>query len=288
MTGARRNRVVVIGHINHDRIWRLSEPLRAGGRIAWTSRETRLGGGGYFTARRLLELGHPVALLSNLMDDTNGDAALAELQAAGFDTTLIARREGATDFADILLDPTGERTILSSEGRLSRTFLLDQPIAALAFYVNAPKLPEAIIASLAAAPLVVSQMPLREGEPRPADIMVGSKADLPGVNLTDVWRRAQALGSARLRHLVMTDGPGAISVFDGKDETRVTLKRVVHVRDTIGAGDSFSGALIHALLRGIDIVEASRSAGDETADWLERREARSAQQQQNPAPRTFA
>ena len=50
-----RKRVIVVGHINHDRIWRLTEPLRAGGRIAWSSRETRLGGGGYFTARRLLD-----------------------------------------------------------------------------------------------------------------------------------------------------------------------------------------------------------------------------------------
>lgn len=102
-----RKRVIVVGHINHDRIWRLTEPLRAGGRIAWSSRETRLGGGGYFTARRLLELGHDVALLSNLMTDGHGREALTALQVAGFDTTLITQREGETDFADILLDPTG-------------------------------------------------------------------------------------------------------------------------------------------------------------------------------------
>ena len=77
MTKPVTTRVVVIGHINHDRIWRLTEPLRAGGRIAWASRETRLGGGGYFTARRLLDLGHEVALLSNLMSDAHGEAALA-------------------------------------------------------------------------------------------------------------------------------------------------------------------------------------------------------------------
>lgn len=272
MTKSGNKRVVVIGHINHDRIWRLTEPLRAGGRIAWSSRETRLGGGGYFTARRLLDLGHDVALLSNLMSDAHGKAALADLEAAGFDTSLIARRDGETDFADILLDPTGERTILSSERRLSRTFLLDEPVHADAFYVNAPKLPKTILASLERAALVVSQFPLREGEPRTADIMVGSKADLPGVSMPDAWRRARRLGSERLTHLVMTDGPAAISIFDGQIEHTVALDRTVSVPDTIGAGDSFSGALINALLSGADVVAASRIAGNDTTVWLERRE----------------
>ncbi|MFN3507226.1 MAG: PfkB family carbohydrate kinase [Allorhizobium sp.] len=273
MTDGSRKRVVVIGHINHDRIWRLTEPLRPGGRIAWSSRETRLGGGGYFTARRLLDLGHDVALLSNLMSDAHGETALAELQAAGFDTTLISRRDGETDLADILLDPTGDRTILSSERRLSRTFLLDQPIMADAFYVNAPRLPGTILASLNHAPLVVSQFPLREGEVRPADIMVGSKADLPGTSIAEVWVTARRLATERLTHLVMTDGPAAISVYDGSTETRVTLNRQVTVRDTIGAGDTFSGSLVHALLGGKDVNEASQLAGDETTAWLEHRES---------------
>ncbi|MDH4414276.1 MAG: PfkB family carbohydrate kinase [Rhizobium sp.] len=275
MTGARRNRVVVIGHINHDRIWRLTEPLRAGGRIAWSSRETRLGGGGYFTARRLLDLGHDVALLSNLMGDAHGESALADLRAAGFDTSLIARRDGDTDFADILLDPTGERTILSSERRLSRTFLLGQQIEADAFYVNAPKLPETILAALEHAPLVVSQFPLREGDVRPADVMVGSKADFPGVTLAEAWQRASALASKRLTHLVMTDGPAAISIYDGRNERTASLDRTVSVRDTIGAGDTFCGSLMHALLGGADIVEGSRIAANATTDWLELREAES-------------
>lgn len=275
MSGDHRKRVVVIGHINHDRIWRLTEPLRSGGRIAWSSRETRLGGGGYFTARRLLDFGHDVALLSNLMSDGHGEEALAELKDAGFDTTLIARRDGETDFADILLDPTGERTILSSERRLSRTFVLNHDVAADAFYVNAPKLPDTILASLNRAPLVVSQVPLREGEVRPADIMVGSKADLPGMPMTEVWAMARALATDRLSHLVMTDGPSAISVYDGCEETMLTLARTIVVRDTIGAGDTFSGNLLHALLDGKNVVEASRLAGDQTTVWLERREAQS-------------
>jgi fructokinase len=265
-------RIVVIGHVNHDRIWRLTEPLRAGGRILWSSRDTRLGGGGYFTARRLRDLGHEVAILSNLMTDSHGDKAMADLDALGFDTTLVTRVPGDTDFADILLDPAGERTILSNERRLSRAFVLKEPLFDTVFYVNAPLLPETILASLHQARLVVSQLPLRRAMPRAADIMVGSKADLPGMGITDVWSLASELADGRLRHLVMTDGPEAISIYDGSREITIAIADRVSVRDTIGAGDSFSGGLIHALLSRADIIEAARLAARWTAEWLTARE----------------
>ncbi|RKE83543.1 PfkB family carbohydrate kinase [Rhizobium sp. AG855] len=271
------DRIVVVGHVNHDRIWRLTEPLRAGGRILWSSRNTRLGGGGYFTARRLRDLGHSVAILSNLMTDEHGDTAMADLAGLGFDISLITRVPGGTDFADILLDPEGERTILSNERRLSRAFVLDEALSDGVFYVNAPLLPDTILASLAQARLVVSQLPLRRAAPRPADIMIGSKADMPDRSIADVWSLAAELSGSRLRHLVMTDGPDAISIYDGTREITVAIAQRVSVRDTIGAGDSFSGGLIHALLSGADIVEAARIAADLTARWLVGREQQTAQ-----------
>lgn len=272
MTDAQSERIVVIGHVNHDRIWRLTEPLRAGGRIAWSSRDTRLGGGGYFTASRLRQLGHPVAILSNLMTDSHGDRAMADLDALGFDTSLITRVPGDTDFADILLDPLGERTILSNERRLSRKFILNTPLADTVFYVNAPLLPETILTSLGKARLVVSQLPLRNAARRPADIIIGSKADVPDRSMNDIWSLASELSGRRLRHLVMTDGPEAISIYDGTREITIALATKVSVRDTIGAGDSFSGGLIHALLSGADIADAARIAADLTAEWLVTRE----------------
>lgn len=272
MKDGSEGRIVVIGHVNHDRIWRLTEPLRAGGRILWSSRNTRLGGGGYFTARRLRDLGHPVAILSNLMTDEYGDRAMADLDALGFDTSLMTRLPGDTDFADILLDPMGERTILSNERRLSREFVLTAPVSDATFYVNAPILPDTILTALHQARLVVSQLPLRRAAPRPADIMIGSKADVPAKSINDCWSLASALADGRLRHLVMTDGPQAISIYDGTREITVAIEQQVAVRDTIGAGDSFSGGLIHALLSGIEIVEAARIAAVLTAQWLASRE----------------
>ncbi|WP_182308091.1 hypothetical protein [Ciceribacter thiooxidans] len=35
--------IVVVGHVNHDHIWRITEPLRPGGRISFSERSLRLG-----------------------------------------------------------------------------------------------------------------------------------------------------------------------------------------------------------------------------------------------------
>ena len=59
-------------------------------------------------------------------------------------------------------------------------------------------------------------------------------------------------------------------------EVTVVPAERVQVRDTIGAGDSFSGGVIHALLRGADIAESVRIAADLTADWLAAREQETA------------
>ena len=90
-----------------------------------------------------------------------------------------------------------------------------------------------------------------------------------------------ALGHDRIADLAGVAFPGgatatlgALGPFEtGEVSFDVTLDRTVSVPDTIGAGDSFSGALINCLLGGADIVTASRIAGNDTTVWLERREA---------------
>lgn len=269
--------VVVIGHINHDRVWRLKEPLRPGGRIAWIDRNVRLGGGGYYTGSMLLALGRNVELVSSLVDDEHGRRALEELQKAGFGTGHITMRDGETEFAEIFLDPAGERTILGSTKRITRSFTLDRPLRARAFYVNGMQLADTVVASLDKAALVVSQFPLRNPTPRPADIMVGSRADFPGLSLADIWQAACTIAGDRLKDLMLTDGPNEICVYDGRSETRIGVHEKVVTADTIGAGDSFSGAVLHELLNGMPINDAAASACERTADWLRNRDTATAE-----------
>lgn len=265
--------IIVIGHINHDRIWRLNAPLRSGARISWSDRRVRLGGGGYYTARRLMELDHPVCLVSTLKGDHHGRWARDVLAGRAYDLSHVGTVEGNTECADILLEPNGERTILSDEKRASRSFNLSAPVEGKAFYVNGARLCDAIIESLQQAPLVLSQFPLGSPTPRPADVMVGSKADFPGETIDQIWGKATDISGPRLRQLALTDGPREITLFDGSERRDVHVAAPVSSHDTIGAGDSFSAALLHALLDGAPLAEAAEWAGEATAQWLRQRDA---------------
>ncbi len=67
-----------------------------------------------------------------------------------------------------------------------------------------------------------------------------------------------------LRYLIFTAGE-KFSIVYGKNEKSYLPTPHVNVKDTVGAGDAFSGTFIMALLRGEDIFSAHRRAVDTAA-----------------------
>ncbi|MBZ5762356.1 hypothetical protein LAV84_20485 [Rhizobium sp. VS19-DR104.2] len=59
-------RVIVIGGVNHDRIWQLDASLTTGKRLQYSQRVIRIGCGGFYTALQLLDLGAEIALVIRL------------------------------------------------------------------------------------------------------------------------------------------------------------------------------------------------------------------------------
>ncbi|PBB23588.1 PfkB family carbohydrate kinase [Mesorhizobium sp. WSM4304] len=263
--------VIVVGHVNHDQVWSLSSPLASGARLTYSDRVVRLGGGGFHTGTRLAKLGNDVRLISNLMDDGHGRAALAELRASGIDTGYVTMWAGETRFTEILLEPNGERTILNTSGQLRPLFAAPEPVSGDAAYLNALVLDDGLVASLRTIPLVVSQFPLRSTSHRPADIVIGSRADFPGENTHAIWERASRIAGPRLRTLVLTDGMLPISLYDGEALNHVTPLKQVSVPDTIGAGDCFAGIFLHGLLQGLTLELSAEQASRQTAEWLSER-----------------
>ncbi|WP_322415478.1 PfkB family carbohydrate kinase [Mesorhizobium huakuii] len=263
--------VIVVGHVNHDQVWSLSSPLASGARLTYSDRVVRLGGGGFHTGTQLAKLGNDVRLISNLMDDGHGRAALAKLQASGIDTGYVTLWPGETRFTEILLEPSGERTILNTGGQSRPPFAAPEPVHGDAAYLNALVLDDGLVASLRTIPLVVSQFPLRSASPRPADIVIGSRADFPGEDTQAIWERASGIAGPRLRTLVLTDGTRPISLYDGKALNQVTPLKQVCVPDTIGAGDCFTGIFLHGLLQGLSPELSAEQASQQTAEWLSQR-----------------
>ena len=187
------------------------------------------------------------------------------------DTGYVTMRAGETQFTEILLEPNGERTILNSGGQMRPPYAAPEPVTADAAYLNALVLDAGLVASLRTIPLVISQFPLRSASPRPADIVIGSRADFPGEDTQVIWERASLIAGPRLKTLVLTDGTRPISLYDGKALNQVTPLKQISVPDTIGAGDCFTGIFLHGLLQGLSLAVSAKQASQRTADWLSER-----------------
>lgn len=267
------SRVLVIAHLNHDRIWQLDGPLKSGSRVSWRERGVRLGGGGYFTGSRFLELGHEVALVSSLSNDVNGAEAWEHLSQTGFDMQHVTRRDTPTLMTEILLEPSGERTILAPHSGPSRLFTLENEARANAAYINCFNPDGNIVNALNLTGFVASQFPISEtAVARPADLVIGSRGDFPGLDDAQLWQKASNFCGARLKHVVMTDGARPISILDGRSIQTVPTTKRAKVKDTIGAGDHFCASLISAMFQGMMVEDATVAANKETAEWLEQRD----------------
>lgn len=90
----------------------LSEPLVAGARLQYLDQGRRLGGGAANTGIGLVWAGHEVTIASRIGLDETGDWLLEQAAGYGLDCSHVERFGGETGELLILVDSTGERTIL--------------------------------------------------------------------------------------------------------------------------------------------------------------------------------
>jgi sugar/nucleoside kinase (ribokinase family) len=171
---------------------------------------------------------------------------------------------------DILIDPSGERTILIPLRDGDGPIQIAEAAPSAAAYINALRPGAALLDVLSQTPLVVSQLPLSPSTARPADYVISSLDDIGG-DIPGAWRRAIDLAGPRLKALIITNGPDPIAIHDGVSSRHIEASRVGGTCNSLGAGDHFSGVLLHALLNGLELAEAVHAAAVETATWLERR-----------------
>jgi sugar/nucleoside kinase (ribokinase family) len=264
-------RILVVGSVNIDRIWRLNAPVREGARISYQRIETRYGGGGYYTGRTLLALGHDVRLLTRLANDESGRQCRMMLEQAGFDTELVTMIDDETRPFDILVDPSGERTILFS-GRGRRAPIAEIPTAdADIVYLNVQRIDAAAGETLAARHDVIAQFPLAVDERRPAHILLASRSDILLEDRDALFAAAQSRAGKAVRALVLTNGVAPVRIIGAGVETRAPVPICAPVVDTIGAGDVFAGGFIDAYVRGRTIAEAARNGSDVAVRFLSNR-----------------
>ena len=261
-------RFLVIGAVALDRPIRLEGALRGGARLRARSLlnalEGRLGGGGANAGCALLAAGHAVLVATLLADDPDGRQTRALAQAAGLDLALASTRPGTSSQTLVLLEPTGERTIISLDGSTPDARARLVPVSDHldirpdGVFVRSAYEGSAEWALTSTGPVILHwPAPAYDGA---VDVVVASAEDLPDSVAATPFARAAARFGPRLSWVVITHG-AAGAVAYGRDGVRFAAKPPpVDARDATGAGDVFAAGLLDALAGGAPMDKALEHA----------------------------
>jgi len=232
------------------------------------------GGGPYNAARTIARLGGSALFVGRLSDDRFGTLLHSRLEADGVDLSSAPRTSDPTTLAVAELDAGGAATYhfyfagTSAPGLTEADLADGLPAHTQALHVGTLGLAlepmastyEALVAGLDPGVLVLVDpncrpTVIKDGASYRArlarvlartDVVKVSGDDLewltPGVPALD---SARALLDAGPQVVLLTDGAAGVHVLTPTAELSVDVPRV-DVVDTVGAGDSFGGAFVHA------------------------------------------
>ena len=245
----------VVGHTEWITFADVDAVPPAGG-IAHTTDEWETpGGGGAVAAVQLAKLSGSATFFTAIGDDDIGARTQRELTSMGVDVRAGTRRDTRSRRALTLIDPAGERTIVTLGDRLAPAAAdplgWDDLGTTDTVYVTAGD-PGALAHAREASCMVVTSRILREllATDVVPDVLVGSARDPNEAVRTDLlpWRP---------RLIVRTEGVrgGAFETADGITH-RWEPAPVTPGGDTYGAGDSFAAGLTFALGQGREPADA--------------------------------
>ncbi|TDJ66213.1 MAG: ribokinase [Planctomycetota bacterium] len=267
--------VCVLGSINMDLVVRAPRLPVPGETLLGGPWRQLAGGKGANQAVAAARLGARVALIGCVGDDGFGRALVGELERAGIRPEVRVSSAAPTGVALITVDDSGENTIVVAPGANAR--LDPRHVAAAAETIRSAawlvaqletpveSLEAAIrIAREADTRVLLNAAPARE---LPAtileslDVLVVNEGEGAQIAGSEGPAEAQVEALAKLgpRAVVMTLGArGALAFADGRVCRQAPC--AVQVRDAVGAGDAFVGALACELARGATLAAALRPA----------------------------
>jgi sugar/nucleoside kinase (ribokinase family) len=256
-----------IGESSVDEIWSLSSPLAAGGKLRAEGR-TRLGGGQIATtlvacARLGLRAGYggPVGA------DDAGRWVLDGLRAEGVDVTSAVVGDGPTREALLLVEPTGERTVIERHGK--QTHFTPRLTETRVVHLDATHVHASLAAAEAArAQGAIVSLDVDHAAPGLPDLLPLVDICVTSAGVPELLSGERELGPA-LRALESklapgglagcTLGAGGAAALDG-EHLMVSPAFELPVVDTTACGDTFHAGFLCALLDGKSPGEALRFA----------------------------
>ena len=195
-------------------------------------------------------------------DDAAADLHRAEFSRAGVETHLVTAKDCASPQSFILVDDSGERTVLCRRDErlalLSEELQRDWVVDARALLVDGCDTPAAAQAAAwareAGIPVVADLDEVYPGVPallKNVDYLIASR-DIPGklAGSEDLRQSLQAVHSRfRYRLTAATLGQEGVLAWDGEQFHCAAAFRVETV-DTTGAGDIFHAGFLYGVLQG--------------------------------------
>lgn len=269
-------RIVCAGIATLDLVYAVEAmPVEA---VKYRARDLAISGGGLAgnAAVAAARLGARVALLTRLGDDLPGKAILDGLEAEGIDCSRISRVAGGrSPVSAVIVDPAGERLVVSYSDNATLGDAADLPDGLLAGADACYAETRWIAAALRLLPQArVAGIPsVLDADRQPSDPTVLDLASHVGFSApalreltgTDDLAAALATASAgRTNVLLVTDGArGAWFIDDGRVHHEPAFP--VSAVDTLGAGDTWHGALAVALAERQPLARAVRFANGAAA-----------------------
>ena len=228
-------------------------------------------------------MGARCALSVRLADDQHGEIFMQSIRDAGIDCDAALLSEGSTGICLVLITPDAERTMSTSLGVSSDFSREDLHSGHLAnsTYVYSESYLMSQSASSQALLLAHQQTSawgrfcLSASDPWVVEVFAGTFAQLQRggalyllfCNEQELYSlakdqhlaSAQAAVGANAEHLVVTLGARGVSLSGSGGVHRIDGE-AVHAVSTLGAGDTFAGALLYALTQKLDMVASGRFA----------------------------
>ncbi|MEM8571463.1 MAG: carbohydrate kinase family protein [Pseudomonadota bacterium] len=264
-------RLLCIGDLGMDLVIRV--PQLPGRDQKVSGREVARGPGGMAAnvAAAASRLGSPCRLLATTGQDAMGQEALASLAALGIDLAHVSQAPGwATFYCVVLLDPSGEKALVRAVGETFLPSAEDLTPAAFEGVRHVHLIhPEASVLARAKtlADAVGATVSLDLEATDIPDDRAGLGALLNQVDVLFLGAESRMALEARLgalprrpdRLTVTTRGALGAQLEDAGGITQVP-GHCVDLRDTLGAGDAFAAAFLHAWLDGADLERTLRFA----------------------------
>ena len=251
--------VCVLGTLAADVMVRVPTLPRPGEHVQGEDLGWRVGGSSANVAWGLVGGGHRVELIGPVGDDDLSIRMLAELAARGIRTDRCVRVAAPAPRALILLDESGERTIivLGRGSAIEGYPIIDLPDLAHVdcVYVESFVRFPGTRAGFGPDTLVVATAPTLVKHGGPADLVIGSEMQYPGGWQSSPYEAARAVAGPRLRWVIVTHGARGADAYGPDRSCHVPGRRARQI-DATGAGDAFAAGLIGGLLDGLGIEEA--------------------------------